>query len=132
LHLLFLDRAIKPARAPVDKEPMVRAFGFISLLATLAVVGYLYAQSAGEATQPSGATAVEGMALDAAADATLLAAKTGVESYFATSGTYVGAAVPAGVTLVTADAASYCLQAGTGAATHHLTVPGGSPAPGPC
>lgn len=111
---------------------MVRAFGFISLLATLAVVGYLYTQSAGEATQSPEGNVVEEMAVDAAADATLLAAKTGVESFFATSGTYVGAAVPAGVTLVTADAASYCLQAGTGADTHHLTGPGGSPTAGPC
>jgi hypothetical protein len=56
----------------------------------------------------------------------------GAESFFAASGTYAGATVPAGVTLVAADAVSYCLQAGTGAAARHLAGPGGSPTPGRC
>ncbi len=111
---------------------MVRTFGLISVLVTLAVVGYLYTQSAGEAVQPTGGNVVQDMAVDAAADATLLTARTGVESFFAATGTYVGATVPTGVTLVTVDAASYCVQVGTGTTTRHLTGPGGSPAPGPC
>jgi Tfp pilus assembly protein PilE len=122
---------LKPRRQEVDNEPVVRAFGLVSVLVALAVAGYLYTHSA-ETVQPSGGSAVQDLAVEAAAEATLLAAKTGVESFFATSGTYAGATVPPGVTLVAADAASYCLQVGAGAATRHVAGPGGSPAPGPC
>jgi hypothetical protein len=123
--------AVKPKRRRVDNEFVVRAFGLVSVLAVLAVAGYLYTRSA-ETAQPAGATAVQELAVDAAADSTLLAARTAVESSFAASGTYAGAAVPPGVTLAAADAAGYCLQIGAGASTRHLTGPGGSPAPGPC
>jgi hypothetical protein len=76
--------------------------------------------------------AVQELAVDAAAEATLLAAKTAADSSLATTGTYAGATVPPGVTLVAANAVSYCLQVGTGAATRHLAGPGGSPTPGRC
>ena len=46
-------------------------------------------------------------------------------------GTYAGAAI-AGVTLVRADATSYCVQAPSGATFEHLAGPNGTPAPGPC
>jgi hypothetical protein len=55
-----------------------------------------------------------------------------VDSSLAATGTYAGATVPPGVTLVAADTASYSLQVGTGEATGHLAGPGGSPTPGPC
>ncbi len=111
---------------------MARSLALISLLAALAVGGYLYAQSTKETAGPSGAV-VQETASETAADANLLVARTGVESFFATTGTYVGATVPTGVTLVDADTASYCLQVGSGPTVRHLTGPGsGSPAPGPC
>ncbi len=111
---------------------MARSFALISLLAVLAVGGYLYTQSTKEVASPSGA-AVQDAAIEAAADATLLVARTGVESSFAANGTYAGATVPPGVTLVSADAVSYCLQTGTGATVRHLTSPGsGTAQPGPC
>jgi hypothetical protein len=125
------DAAIKPRWPEVDNEPVVRAFGLLSVLAALAVAGYLSTRSA-DTVQPAGGDAVQELAVDAAAEATLLAAKTAVDSSLATTGTYAGATVPPGVTLVAADAASYCLQVGRGEATRHLVGPGGSPAPGPC
>jgi hypothetical protein len=112
---------------------MVRALGLVSVLATLAVVGYLFTRSAGEATSPVGGSAAQDLAADAAAEATLLTARTGVDAFFAANGTFAGAPVPTGVSLVAADAVSYCLQLGAGAATRHLTSPGsGLTEPGPC
>ena len=111
---------------------MARAFALVSVLATLAVVGYLYTQSAEKTVEPSGGALVEDMAAGAAADATLVTARTGIEAFFASTGTYVGAPVPTGATLV-ATATSYCVQVGSGTAVRHVTSPG-DPAPrqGPC
>jgi Tfp pilus assembly protein PilE len=112
---------------------VARAFALVSLLVTLAVVGYLYTQSAEETIEPSGGALVEDMAAGAAADATLVTARTGIEAFFASTGTYVGAPVPTGVTLVAPTASSYCVQTGAGAAVRHVTSPGdGTAQPGPC
>jgi hypothetical protein len=53
-----------------------------------------------------------------------------LQAYFDQYQTYVGATLPPGseVTLVTADASSYCLQSGD----EHEVGPGGTPQPGPC
>ena len=48
------------------------------------------------------------------------------------TGSYVGAAVQAPLTLVRADATSYCLQLQQGAVLQHLVGPGGTAVPGPC
>ena len=123
---------IKQAREPVDTGTVARSFALIAALAALAVGGYLYVQSADQAASTSGA-AVEDAATEAAADSTLLVARTGLEASFAANGTYAGATVPPGVTLVNASAVSYCLQIGTGTAVRHLTSPGpGTAQPGPC
>ena len=47
-------------------------------------------------------------------------------------GTFVGARAPQGVTLVRADAASYCIQVVQGALVQHEQGPGGAVQPGPC
>jgi hypothetical protein len=54
----------------------------------------------------------------------------GLQAYYDQNQTYVGAALPpgSGVTLVQADATSYCLQDGN----EHEVGPGGTPQPGPC
>jgi hypothetical protein len=48
------------------------------------------------------------------------------------TGSYAGAVVQPPLTLVRADATSYCLQLRKGAVLQHLTGPGGTAAPGPC
>lgn len=112
---------------------MARAFALVSVLATLAVVGYLYTQSADEAVEPTGREVVQDLAAGAAADATLVTARTGIEAFFASTGTYVGAPVPTGVALVAPTAVSYCVQIGSGVAARHVTSPGDpAPQPGPC
>jgi hypothetical protein len=110
---------------------MTRMLGLVGALAVVAIGGYLYASSAGETVSPSGGAAVQEAAVSAAAEAALASARLGVEAFAAANGTYGGAPLPAGVTLVPVDAATYCLQVGAGAAARHLT--GAGPAqPGPC
>ena len=48
------------------------------------------------------------------------------------TGSYEGAPVTAPITLVRADATSYCIQAVQGTLARHLTGPGGTPLAGPC
>ena len=83
--------------------------------------------------EPTGGAVVQDLAAGAAADATLVTARTGIEAFFASTGTYVGAPVPSGATLVAPTAVSYCVQVGSGVAVRHVTSPGDpSPQPGPC
>jgi len=108
---------------------MGRAFGMVSLLVTLVVVGWmLTAQQSGS---PSGAKAKEAVdqAQVAANGVAFEQAQAQLEQQHALNGTYAGTTLGGfGVTLVRADASSYCIQN----ATAHLAGPGGAPALGPC
>jgi Tfp pilus assembly protein PilE len=114
---------------------MGRAFGLISIVVSLALVAILWALT----MQHSGPTAAstkkaESDATAAVSALNFTAAATQLEAYHAENATYSGAALPPsfGVTLVRADAASYCLQSGVGGAAQHFTGPGGTAAAGPC
>jgi len=48
------------------------------------------------------------------------------------TGSYSGARLAAGMTLVRADATSWCVQTQVGPVLEHEAGPGGSPATGPC
>ena len=113
----------------------VRALGLVSLVLTLAVVGYLFTAQmrTNGPTSKSGQKAQQD-ATAAAATANFQAAAPALQAYFLEHGTYVGATLQGvfGVTLARADATSYCLQVGAGETAQHETGPGGSPAPGPC
>ena len=113
----------------------LKSFGLVSVLASLAIVGYLFLAQSKE-VGPTSQTAQQAQA-DAtagAAAASFQAAAPVLQAHFAQAGTYAGAVVPPnyGVTLVRADTTSYCLQAGTGESARHLAGPAGSAAPGPC
>jgi type II secretory pathway pseudopilin PulG len=114
---------------------MGRAFGLISIVVSLALVGILWALTM-QHSGPTSATAkrAESEATAAVSGMNFTAAATQLELYHAENVTYAGASVPPsfGVTLVRADAASYCLQAGVGGAVQHFTGPGGTAASGPC
>jgi type II secretory pathway pseudopilin PulG len=114
---------------------MSRGVGVVGLLVALVLVGVLWAMNAsqnGPTSQQS--RRVETQAQQATSAINFGQAATQLEAFHAESGTYAGATLPPsfGVALVRADAGSYCLQAGTGAATQHEVGPGGSPAAGPC
>ena len=114
---------------------MGRAFGLISIVVSLALVGILWATSM-QHSGPTSAAAkkAEHDATAAVSAINFTAAATQLEAFHAENATYAGATLPPsfGVTLVRADAASYCLQSGSGAATQHFTGPGGTAAAGPC
>ena len=114
---------------------MGRAFGLISIVCSLALVAMMWALTM-QHSGPTSATAkqAEQDATVAVSALNFSAAATELEAFHAENATYVGAALPPayGVTLARADAASYCLQAGTGTSVQHFTSPGGATAAGPC
>ena len=59
-------------------------------------------------------------------------AQASVDAQRIATGSYAGAVVQPPITLVRADASSYCLQLTQGAVLQHLTGPDGAPQPGPC
>jgi hypothetical protein len=114
---------------------MGRSLGVISLVVSLALVGILWALTM-QHSGPTSATAesAENKASAAVSAMNFTAAATQLEAYHAEHATYAGASVPPsfGVTLVRADASSYCLQTGLGSAAQHFTGPGGAAAAGSC
>ena len=114
---------------------MGRAFGLISIVVTLALVGILWALTM-QHSGPTSSTAqrAENDASAAVSAINFTAAATQLESYHAENATYAGAPLPPsfGVTLVRADAASYCLQTGIDSSAQHFTGPGGTATAGPC
>lgn len=113
----------------------VRALAMLSLVAALAIGGYVFTKSAEQVGPTSG------LAEQAQADATagvagtnFTAAAPELQAWLAEHGTYEGATLSPGynVVVVRADATSYCLQAGSGTSVQHLVGPAGSPQPGPC
>jgi type II secretory pathway pseudopilin PulG len=114
---------------------MGRAFGLISIVVSLALVGILWALTMQHSGPTSGtAKKAERDASAAVSALNFTAASTQLEAFHAENATYVGATLPPsfGVTLVRADGASYCLQTGVGASAQHFAGPGGAAAAGPC
>lgn len=64
--------------------------------------------------------------------ASFTGAQASLDAQRTATGSYAGTAVQPPLTLVRADATSYCLQLEQGAVLQHLAGPGGTPAPGPC
>jgi hypothetical protein len=113
----------------------VRTLGLLSLVAALAIGGWLYSQQARE-TGPTSDLAQQAQEDAAAgvAGANFQAAAPEMETWYAEHQTYAGVTLPPGYNVVVrrADATSYCLQAGSGATVQHVVGPGGTPQPGPC
>ena len=114
---------------------MGRALAFPLLLISLAVGGFLFvrqAQSHGPASTV--ATQAEAQAAAAGAATDFAAAQPVLQAWFADHGTYAGVSLPPvyGIVVARADAASFCLQAGTGAGAAHEPGPGGQLQSGPC
>jgi len=105
------------------------------MVCSLAIVGVLMMVSMSHKGRTAKSTKVaEAHATEAVSGLNFTGAATELEAYKSEYATYAGAALPPafGVTVVRADAASYCLQAGVGGGVLHFTGPGGTPAAGPC
>jgi type II secretory pathway pseudopilin PulG len=114
---------------------MGRSLGLISIVVSLALVGILWAMTMQHSGPTSGtAKQAEQEASAAVSALNFTAAATQLEAYHAENATYAGATLPAsfGVTLMRADAVSYCLQTGIGTSSQHFAGPGGAGAAGPC
>jgi hypothetical protein len=113
---------------------MVRAVTLISLLAALVVGVYLFgagSRAAGPTSQAAKSAESKGTA--AVATLNFQQATAALEQTHAVSGTYAETNLAGfGVTLMRADAASYCIQASVGASVQHQSGPGAGPLPGPC
>jgi hypothetical protein len=114
---------------------MGRAFGLVSLVCSLALVAILMALNM-QHNGPTSSTAkrAEKDATATVAGLNFTGAATELEAFHAENATYAGAVLPPafGVTLVRADAASYCMQAGAATSVQHFVGPGGPSAAGPC
>jgi type II secretory pathway pseudopilin PulG len=114
---------------------MGRAFGLISIVVSLALVGIVWATSM-QSTGPTSASTKQAREDAAVAVSSLNfnAAATELEAFHAQNGTYAGATLSPsfGVTLVRADAATYCVQAGIDTAVTHFDGPNGATVSGPC
>jgi Tfp pilus assembly protein PilE len=110
---------------------VVRGVSILSLLVALLVAGWLLT------AQQRNGTAERSKAVDQARQAatglTFQQAQVQLEQFHALHGTYAGASTAGfAVTLVRADASSYCVEATAGGSTSHLAGPGGTPAAGGC
>jgi hypothetical protein len=115
---------------------MTRAFSVLSLVAALAIGGYIFTAQASQRAQGSQASENShaiAMAHQVAATSSFGQAATALEAQRAETGSYAGTDLSSyGVVLVRGDASTYCIQAGAGTAVTHEDGPGAAAAAGPC
>ncbi len=112
---------------------MGRAVGIVSLVLGTLVIGLMITSQPWRSTDRKSASAEVNRAAQTAAEVKLQQASFAVEQFHALNGTYAASSLGGlGVRLAQADASSYCLESGTGAALAHVAGPGGTPAPGGC
>ena len=105
------------------------------MVCSLAIVAVLMAVSMGHNGPTSKTTKrAEAQATAAVGSLNFTGAATELEAYKSEHATYAGAVLPPafGVTVVRADASTYCLQAGIGGTVQHFIGPGGTPVAGSC
>jgi Tfp pilus assembly protein PilE len=107
---------------------MARGVALLSLVVALVAAAYLMSGQLSATSRQSPRTEIA-KARQTAAGVKLEQGAFAIEQFHALNGTYAATTLGhLGVTLVRADAASYCLQA----RGEHLEGPGGAPVPGPC
>ena len=117
---------------------MARVFGYLFMLSALVIGGYLVLKAAQDTGPTSAAQQqAEDAANQVSASVNLQQVTPVLEDWYNQRGTYAGAqaALPPAfrVTLVRADALSYCVQPGTGANVQHMNGPNeNAPVAGPC
>ena len=114
---------------------VMRVFGLVAMVCSLAITAVLMMLSMGQSGPTAKSTKLaKAQATAAVGSLNFTAAATELEGYKAEHATYAGAVLPPafGVTVMRADAATYCLQAGVGGTVQHFSGPGGTPATGPC
>jgi hypothetical protein len=118
---------------PADTPSMSARLGLtIGLtLAAVAFGGWRMALPGSDGASSDVANGVSAM-LSTTLKAQFVGAQASLDAQRQATGSYAGALVQPPLTLVRADASSYCLQLEAGAVLQHLTGPGGAPQPGRC
>jgi hypothetical protein len=114
---------------------MSRTLGIPLLLVSLVIGGVLFTmQMKSQGPTSPAVTQAETQAVVAVSSTNFQAADVAMGTWLADHGGYQGATIDPSymVTVVRADATSYCLQTAAGTAVEHETGPGGTAAPGPC
>jgi len=107
---------------------VARAFGTVLLLLTLVVIAWMMTVQQSGSSRKQQTQAVD-QAQATANGVAFQQAQAQLEQQHALNGTYAGTSLAGfGVTLVRADASTYCIQN----ATAHLAGPGGTAATGAC
>ena len=107
---------------------MARAFGTVLLLLTLVVIAWMMTVQQSGSSRKQQTQEVD-QAQATANGVAFQQAQAQLEQQHALNGTYAGTSLAGfGVTLVRADASTYCIQN----ASAHLAGPGGAAATGPC
>ena len=122
---------LRESTVPADNGRMTRSLGLPLLIISLAVGGFLFVkQSQTVGPTSSVATQAEAQAAAEASATSFAAAEPVLQAWFADHASYAGVTLPPafGVTVVRADASSFCLQS----STEHEIGPGGRPQPGRC
>jgi hypothetical protein len=70
--------------------------------------------------------------VDTMTNAQFTGARATLDAQHTATGSYEGAPLSAPITLVRADATSYCIEYAQGSVLQHLAGPGGTPQPGRC
>jgi hypothetical protein len=109
-----------------------RTFVTVGIIAAVLLVGWWRLLAPGaEHASDSAADGVEQI-LGTTTEASFTGAAATLAVQRSTTGSYVGARLAPRMTLVRADATSYCVQTQAGTDVQHLAGPGGTPPAGPC
>jgi hypothetical protein len=100
-------------------------------IAAVAVGGWRMLLPASGADSNQVSNAVSSM-VNTITSAQFTGARATLDAQRGATGSYEGAPLTPPMTLVRADATSYCIEYAQGAVVQHLIGPGGSPQPGPC
>lgn len=118
-----------------DTPDVTVTTGRIAVLLAAAALGFVVwrvlapAEKDAQQTVQQGATAV----LTQPDNARFVVAQQNLQIQLQSAGTYAGAQMPPGLTLVRGDAASFCVQLSDGGPVSHLQGPPvGTAVPGPC
>jgi hypothetical protein len=116
------------------KQAVPRVFSIFSLVAALAIAGYLFTAQNGTHSERTQAAQAESQGAAAAATINFQQAAGALEQHRAETGSYAGADLAGygGVFLARGDASTYCIQLGVDGHAFHEAGPNGSPASGPC
>lgn len=121
------------ARA-ADTPSVTVTTGRIAVLLAAAALGFVAWRVLAPAGKDAQQTVQQGATtlLTQPDNARFVVAQQNLQIQLSSAGTYAGAQMPPGLTLVRADAAGYCVQLSDGGPVSHLQGPNGTAAVGPC